>query len=257
MNAVRIIPCLDVDRGRVVKGVRFRRLRDVGDPAALARSYYQLGADEIAFLDIGATPQRRPTLLKVLERVSEQVFVPLLAGGGVRGLADVGELLRAGADKVAICSAALSDPPLLARAAERYGSQCIVLSVDARRSGGSWRAYAGGGRKDSGRDVLAWVREAVTLGVGEILLNSIDRDGTQDGYDLALIRAVSETVPVPVIASGGAGGPATLWSALEAGGADAVLLASPLHEGKYSIAEIKTYLQSQGRCVRWLSHRSI
>jgi cyclase len=251
MNTVRIIPCLDVDGGRVVKGVRFSDLKDAGDPVRLARRYYHEGADELAFLDIGATPNSRNTMLKVVEAVSEAVFVPLTVGGGVRSIEDIRNLLGAGADKVAICTAALNDPGLVARGATRFGSQCIVLSVDAKRTAGGWNAFSGGGRHDSGRDVLDWVQEAVKLGAGEILINSIDRDGTHSGYDLTLTRAVSRSVPVPVIASGGAGNVSDLLAALREGEAEAVLLASILHSGRYSIKTIKQIIECAGRWVRW------
>ena len=251
MNTVRIIPCLDVDGGRVVKGVRFTDLKDAGDPVRLARRYYLEGADELAFLDIGATPNSRNTMLKVVEAVSEEVFVPLTVGGGIRSIEDIRNLLNTGADKVAICTAALKDPGLVASAATRFGSQCIVLSVDAKSTAAGWNAFSGGGRYDSGRDVLDWVREAVKLGAGEILLNSIDRDGTHSGYDLPLTRAVSRSVPVPVIASGGAGSVSDLLAAIGEGEAEAVLLASILHSGRYSIKTIKQIIESAGRWVRW------
>ena len=251
MNTVRIIPCLDVDGGRVVKGINFEDIRDAGDPVQLARRYYREGADEIAFLDIGATPNRRQTMLKVVAAVSEEVFVPLTVGGGIRTLDDIRNILNAGADKVAICSAAFENPEILSKGAARFGSQCIVISVDAKQSAKGWQAHAGGGRRNTGRDVLEWIKEAVALGAGEILLNSIDRDGTHRGYDIPLTRTVSRSVSVPVIASGGAGDLADLSEALTDGEAEAVLLASVLHDGQYSIGTIKKYLENEGRWVRW------
>ena len=207
MLATRVIPCLDVDFGRVVKGIKFRDIRDAGDPVELAREYNRQGADEITFLDIGASARSRDTMVDVVERVSVVVFVPLTVGGGIRSVDDMRRILNAGADKVAVCTAALRHPDLLKEGANLFGSQCIVLSVDAQRAGDSWHAYARGGREDTGRDVLEWVREAEALGAGEILLNSIDRDGTREGYDLELVRRVCESVSIPVIASGGAGTP--------------------------------------------------
>lgn len=253
MKTIRIIPCLDIDNGRVVKGVCFEGIRDAGDPVELARKYNSLGADEIVFLDIGATVKSREILLDVLEKVSREVFVPLAVGGGIGSVEDMRRVLRAGADKVSICSAALERPGLITEGAEIFGSQCIVVSIDARRVdgrvsgdvGNGWHAFKKGGRVDSGVDVLLWAKQVEKLGAGEILLNSIDRDGTQDGYDLELTRMVSEAVNIPVIASGGAGKTEHMAEALEKGKADAILLASLLHDGKLTIDGIKKDLEKK------------
>lgn len=250
MLAVRIIPCLDVEDGRVVKGIKFKEIRDAGDPVELAKMYNDQGADEIVFLDIGATYRSRKTMIDVVEKVSSCVFVPLSVGGGIRTVDDMRALLNAGADKVSVCSAALKNPDLIARGAEIFGSQCIVLSVDAKRTGGSWHAYLQGGRQDSGIDALEWIREAEQLGAGEILLNSIDMDGTRSGYDLELTRTVSEMVSIPVIASGGAGNKKQILDAVQEGKADAVLIASLLHYRDYTIDDFKTYLKKEGVPVR-------
>lgn len=251
MLAIRIIPCLDVEAGRVVKGIKFKNIRDAGDPVELAKLYNDQGADELTFLDIGASYQSRNIMIDVVARVSKQVFIPLTVGGGIRGIEDIRRILNAGADKVAICSAAIKNPKLLAEASRIYGSQCIVLSVDAKRVKNSWHAYINGGREDSSLDALAWAREGARLGAGEILLNSIDRDGTKDGYDLELNRRVSESVTIPVIASGGAGNPQQMVEAIVTGRADAVLLASLLHYGEYTITDLKKYLEKKGVRVRW------
>jgi cyclase len=250
MLATRVIPCLDVLDGRVVKGVRFKGLRDAGDPVELAKLYNDQGADEITFLDIGASYRGREILIDVVERVSREVFIPLTVGGGIRKVEDMRKILNAGADKVSVCTAAIRAPELIAAGAEVFGSQCIVLSADAKRAGQSWHAYVNGGRDDTGLDALEWIDEAVRLGAGEILLNSIDMDGTKAGYDLDLTRTVSESVGVPVIASGGAGTLEQVAEAVLLGKADAVLLASLLHYGEYTIAEIKAYLRERGVCVR-------
>lgn len=251
MLAVRIIPCLDVQDGRVVKGVRFRELRDAGNPVKLARLYNDQGADEIVFLDIAATPRSRCTVLGIAEQVSRQVFVPLTVGGGVRSLDDVRRLLGAGADKVAICSAALDRPEFIAEAAETMGSQCVVLSIDAKARGrAAWTAYRSGGREDTGVDALEWARRGQSLGAGEILLNSIDRDGTREGYDLEMLRRVSDAVSIPVIASGGAGSLRQIARAVHDGRADAVLVASLLHGREHTVAGIKRYLSKKGVNVR-------
>lgn len=251
MLAVRVIPCLDVQDGRVVKGVRFRDLRDSGDPTDLAKRYNDQGADEIVFLDIAATPRSRRTVLDIVERVSRQVFVPLTVGGGVRSLDDVRRLLGAGADKVAICSAALDRPELIREAAETVGSQCIVLSIDAKSRGdGAWTAYRAGGREDTGVDALDWARRGQALGAGEILLNSIDRDGTRAGYDLELLRRVADAASIPVIASGGAGDLGQIVRAVLDGRADAVLVASLLHDREQTVAGIKDHLRGKGVNVR-------
>ena len=257
MMTIRIIPCLDVDEGRVVKGVKFRGLRDAGDPVALARRYQEQNADELVFLDIGASHLSRETMLSIVEQVSQQVFIPLTVGGGIRSVEDMRRALQAGADKVAVCSAALRDPHLLAEGAARFGAQCIVLSIDAKHVANGWHAYTHGGRRDSGRDVLAWAREAEALGAGEILLNSIDMDGTQAGYDLELTRRVAEAVNIPVIASGGAGTLSQIRDAVAQGKADAVLLASLLHYGEFTVNDIKSYLADNQVEVRWSSHQSI
>jgi cyclase len=251
MIALRIIPCLDVDAGRVVKGTKFRNIRDAGDPVELARYYNQQNADELVFLDIGASHNSRQIMLDVVERVSREVFIPLTVGGGIRSVEDMRYVLHAGADKVAICTSAIRDPQLLSDGARRFGSQCVVLSIDAKREGNGWFAYTHGGRENSGLDVIEWARRGEQLGAGEILLNSIDMDGTKAGYDLQLTRRVSETVSIPVIASGGAGTLQQILEVVEKGKADAVLLASLLHYGKYKIADIKRYLTQKGVAVRW------
>lgn len=249
----RVIPCLDVSGGRVVKGVRFVDLTDEGDPPELAARYAAAGADEICFLDIGAAPEGRGTMLGIVERTARSVFVPITVGGGVRTPAEMRDVLRAGADKVAVNSAAVRDPSLLARCARRFGRQCVVISIDARSDParpGSWEVVITGGRTPTGRDAIAWAREAVALGAGEILLTSIDRDGTQGGFDLALLRAVTAAVDVPVIASGGAGTPADMVAALAEGHADAVLAASIFHRGIHSIGSVKAAIAAAGLPVR-------
>jgi cyclase len=251
--AVRVIPCLDVDAGRVVKGVNFRELRDAGDPVELAAAYDAEGADELVFLDITASSGGRETMYGVVRRTAEQVFIPLTVGGGVRSVADVDRLLRAGADKVSLNTAAIARPELLAEAAHRFGSQCVVLSVDARRAaqpgGSGFEVTTHGGRRGTGIDAVRWAARAVELGVGEILLNSMDADGTRSGFDLDMIRAVRAAVTVPVIASGGAGELAHFPPAVRAG-ADAVLAASVFHFGDLRIAEVKEILHAAGYPVR-------
>ena len=251
MLAVRIIPCLDVDDGRVVKGIKFKSLIDAGDPVALAEYYNNEGADEITFLDIGATYKSRQILIDVVLEVSKRVFIPISVGGGIRSVEDMKQILRAGADKVSLCSAALKNPELLTKGSEAFGAQCIVLSIDAKRVNNSWHAYTHGGRKDTGIDVIEWAVKAEKLGAGEILLNSIDMDGTKAGYDLELTKTVSQAVKIPVIASGGAGNPNQMAEAVFKGKADAVLLASILHFGEYTIKDIKEYLKNKGVCIRW------
>jgi cyclase len=246
----RIIPCLDVDGGRVVKGVQFTNLRDAGDPVELAAAYDAAGADEITFLDITATSDGRKTMVDVVRRTAREVFIPLTVGGGIRDTDDMYELLRAGADKVAINSAAVRRPALLAEGSERFGAQCIVLSIDARRRGAGWEVTTHGGRRGTGMDVIEWARQGVDLGAGEILLNSIDADGTREGYDLPLVRAISSSVSVPVIASGGVGTLAHLLDGFVEGGAHAVLAASIFHFGQHTIAEAKTFLEQAGVPVR-------
>jgi cyclase len=254
MQAKRIIPCLDVDDGRVVKGIKFKGIQDAGDPVELARRYNDQGADELTFLDIGASYKSRATLLEVVRRVAAEVFIPLCVGGGIRTVEDMREAMNAGADKVSVCTSALQNPQLLADMARAYGSQCVVLSIDAARAGAGpyWHAYSHGGREDTGLDAVAWAIQAVELGAGEILLNSIDADGTGAGYDLELTRTILEAVPVPVIASGGAGNLDQIANVLlPPEGADAALVASLLHFGKTTIPEIKKYAESKGVCVRW------
>ena len=246
----RIIPCLDVDDGRVVKGVQFTNLRDAGDPVELAAAYDRAGADEITFLDITATSDGRRTMVDVVRRTAREVFIPLTVGGGIRTTDDMYELLRAGADKVAINSAAVRRPELLSEGSHRFGAQCIVLSIDARRSGDSWEVTTHGGRRGTGMDVLEWARRGVELGAGEILLNSIDADGTREGYDLPLVRAIAEAAPVPVIASGGVGSLDHLVDGFVEGGAHAVLAASIFHFGQYTILEAKEHLDRAGIPIR-------
>jgi cyclase len=247
----RIIPCLDVKDGRVVKGVRFVDLVDAGDPVAAAAAYDAQGADEICFLDITASHEGRETLYDVVTRTAEQVFVPLTVGGGVREVEDVRRLLKAGADKVAMNTAAVQRPELVRAASDRFGAQAIVVAVDARQAGpGRWEVFTHGGRAPTGKDALAWCDEAAALGAGEILLTSMDRDGTRAGYDLALTRAVSERVPVPVVASGGVGVLAHLAEGFLEGKADAVLAASIFHFGEHTVGEAKRYLAARGVPVR-------
>jgi cyclase len=247
--ARRVIPCLDVSGGRVVKGVRFQDLRDQGDPAESALRYAEQGADEIVFLDITAAPEERGTDVEWVRRTAERVFIPLTVGGGVRSEADARRLLRSGADKVGINSAAVERPGLIGELARRFGSQCVVLSVDARRRDGGWEVVTRGGRNATGIDALAWIRQGVERGAGEVLLTSIDHDGTQEGYDLELIEAAVDAVPVPVIASGGAGEAAHLAQALAAGAA-AVLAASIFHGGRYTVGGVKRALAEAGFPVR-------
>jgi len=246
----RIIPCLDVKDGRVVKGINFVSLRDAGDPVEQAAAYDAQGADEICFLDISASPDGRATIIDVVARTADCVFAPLTVGGGVRAVADVQRLLEAGADKVSVNTAAIRNPALVADAAARFGSQAIVVAVDARRRGdGTWEVYSHGGRTPEGLDALAWCRQVCDLGAGEILLTSMDRDGTRQGYDLELVRAVAQAVPVPVIASGGVGELTHLADGLAAG-ADAVLAASIFHYGQHTIGEAKGFLADRGLPVR-------
>ncbi|MEO5873465.1 MAG: imidazole glycerol phosphate synthase subunit HisF [Streptosporangiaceae bacterium] len=250
--AVRVIPCLDVDAGRVVKGVRFQNLRDAGDPVELARRYDAEGADELTFLDITASSGDRSTTYEVVRRTAEQVFIPLTVGGGVRTVEDVDRLLRAGADKVSINTAAIARPEFLSEAAHRYGSQCIVLSVDARRSpdtGSGFEVTTHGGREGAGIDAIEWARRGEELGVGEILLNSMDADGTKNGFDLEMLRLVRSVVTVPVIASGGAGALEHFAPAVDAG-ADAVLAASVFHFGDLKISQVKDSIRAAGHPVR-------
>lgn len=250
----RIIPCLDVKDGRVVKGKSFVELRDAGDPVELASFYYKEGADELVFLDIMATPEGHDTMVDVVERIAEKVFIPLTVGGGLRSIDDMRRILLAGADKVSINTAAVLNPSLITESAAKFGSQCIVVAIDARRVGGSgrskWEVYTHSGRKSTAIDALDWARQAVGVGAGELLLTSMDADGHRAGYDTELTRTISEAVSVPVIASGGAGTPEDLYQALSLGKADAVLAASIFHYGTYSIGEIKEYLAKQGIPIR-------
>jgi len=251
VTAKRIVPCLDVDAGRVVKGVRFQNLRDAGDPAELAAFYDREGADEVVFLDITASSDDRGILLDAVARTADQVFIPLTVGGGVRSVADMQELLTHGADKVSVNTAALADPELITRCAEVFGSQCVVLAIDARRADGArWEVFSHGGRRPTGRDAVDWAALGERLGAGEILLTSMDRDGTQDGYDLELIRAVSSAVRLPVIASGGAGTAGHMYEALTAGGAEAALAATIFHFGELSIDAVKQELAAKGLEIR-------
>jgi cyclase len=245
----RVIPCLDVDAGRVVKGTRFLDLRDAGDPVELAAFYDRGGADELVFLDITATHEKRDTIVELARRTANDVFVPFTVGGGIRSIADAQAVLDAGADKVSVNSAAVARTELIDELASQFGAQCVVLAIDAKAAGDRWQVHVRGGREAAERDVLEWVREGVERGAGEILLTSMDRDGTSDGYDLALTRAVSEVVAVPVIASGGAGTLDHLVEALEAG-ADAVLCASIFHYGTFTIAQAKEHLAAAGIAVR-------
>ena len=251
MLAKRIIPCLDVNNGRVVKGTNFIHLRDAGDPVECAIEYDRQGADELVFLDITASCDNRNTVCDMVRKTAEKVFVPFTVGGGIRTPEDMRLMLTCGADKVAVNTAAIREPQLIRQCAERFGSQCVVLAVDARRkSGGGWEVYTHGGRNPAGLDALDWIRQAVSLGAGEILLTSMDADGTKDGYDCELTRAVAEAVSVPVIASGGAGTLEHLLDVLKKGKADAVLAASIFHFGTYTIREAKEYLKENGIPVR-------
>ncbi|HUL90721.1 MAG TPA: imidazole glycerol phosphate synthase subunit HisF [Burkholderiales bacterium] len=248
--AKRIIPCLDVDRGRVVKGVNFIGLRDAGDPVEIARRYNEQGADELTFLDITASSDQRDLILSVVESVAAQVFIPLTVGGGVRKVEDVRRLLNAGADKVSINTAAVQTPQLVADASGRYGAQCIVVAIDAKRSGAGWEVFTHGGRRQTGLDAVDWARRMQGLGAGEILLTSMDRDGTRAGFDLALTRAVSDAVDIPVIASGGVGTLQHLAEGVLEGRADAVLAASIFHFGEFTVREAKLHMAKQGIEVR-------
>lgn len=254
MLAKRILPCLDVNKGRVVKGVNFVNLQDAGDPVELARLYNEAGADELVFLDITATHEDRDTIIDVVYRTAEQVFIPLTVGGGIQSLENIKNLLRAGADKVSINSAAVRDPELLDRASDRFGKQCIVVAIDARRRkdehNPGWDVYVRGGRENTGIDALLWAQEVEKRGAGELLVTSMDADGTQAGYDLELTKAIAQRVEIPVIASGGAGNCQHIYEALTEGRAEAALLASLLHYGQLTIAEVKNYLQNQQVPVR-------
>jgi len=254
MLTKRIIPCLDVTKGRVVKGTSFTDLRDAGDPVELAAFYYQEGADELVFLDIGATPEGRDTMVDIVERVSKQVFIPPTVGGGLRGVDDMRRMLKAGADKISVNTAAVLNPKLIEQGASRFGSQCIVIAIDAKRNNGSsglkWEICTHGGRRPTGIDAIEWAKKAVGLGAGEVLLTSWDADGHRAGYDLELTRTIGEAVSVPVIASGGAGNLEHLYEALVTGKADAVLAASIFHYRTFSINQAKAYLGERGIPVR-------
>jgi cyclase len=248
----RLIVCLDVKGGRVVKGVQFEGLRDVGDPVELAMRYEEAGADEVTFLDISASNEERGTLWELVQRTAERLFIPLTVGGGVRTVEDVGRALRAGADKVSINSAAVARPEVLTECGERFGAQCVVASIDAKRDGDRWRVYTHGGKRATDLDAVTWARECVRRGAGEILLTSIDRDGARSGYDLELTRTIAEQVDVPVIASGGAGNAEHVRAALREGKAEAALVAGILHDGVTTVGAIKTLLQESGLHIRSL-----
>src|SRR5438128_678790 len=250
MLAKRIIPCLDVDGGRVVKGTKFLNLRDAGDPVECAKEYDRQGADELVFLDITASSDNRATMIDVVERTANECFMPLTVGGGIRSVEDIRAMLKAGADKTSVNTAAIQNPDLVRAGAERFGSQCIVVAIDAKRAGKSWEVFTHGGRKPAGLDAVEWAKKVESLGAGEILLTSMDADGTKAGYDVELTRAISEAVTIPVIASGGAGTLEHMADVLTAGKADAVLAASIFHFGEYKIANVKQFLKEKGIEVR-------
>ncbi len=251
MLTIRVIPCLDVAEGRVVKGVKFRNLKIAGDPVELAKYYNDQGADELIFLDVTASVENRKIMLSVVEKVARKVFIPLCVGGGISSASDMRSLLNAGADKVAICTSAIRNPALLREGARLFGSQCIVVSIDAKKYRNSWHCYTHGGRNDSGVDAIKWARMSEELGAGEILLNSIDRDGTKLGYDIELTKRVGAKTRIPVIASGGGGNLEHIYQVIKHGNADAVLLASVLHYKQITVKEIKKYLLKKGVSVRW------
>lgn len=250
MLAARLIPCLDVDAGRVVKGVRFVDIRDAGDPVEIARRYYQAAADELVFLDITASHEQRSIMLSVVEQVAKEIFIPFTVGGGIRTLEDMERLLQAGADKVSVNSAAVANPQLIQEASLRFGSQCLVVAIDARRQGAQFEVFTHGGRQATGLDAITWAKKLADLGAGEILLTSMDRDGTGLGFDLELTAAVSQAVPIPVIASGGVGNLQHLADGVLQGQASAVLAASIFHFGQHSLAEAKAFMASQGIPMR-------
>lgn len=250
MLTKRIIPCLDVTAGRVVKGVNFVSLTDVGDPVEIAKAYNEAGADELVFLDITATVELRQTMIDVVERTAEQVFIPLTVGGGISSVSDMKELLQAGADKISLNSAAIKRPDLIQEGADKFGNQCIVVAIDAKWNGTNWSVFTRGGRNDTGLDAIKWAKKAVQLGAGEILLTSMDGDGTKNGYDIPLTKAISEAVPVPVIASGGCGNAAHMAEVFEKTNATAALAASIFHYGELSIQNVKTTLLEKGVNIR-------
>lgn len=250
MLAKRIIPCLDVEKGRVVKGTKFLDLKDAGDPVELAAFYDENGADELVFLDITASSEARDTMVNVVARVAEQAFIPFTVGGGIRTVSDMQKILKAGADKIAINTSAVNNPDLIREGAKHFGNQCIVVAVDARRAKDGWEVYTHGGRTSTGIDVIAWVKKVEELGAGEILLTSMDRDGTKEGYDLELTKAVSSAVSIPVIASGGVGHIEHFYEGATKGNADGLLAASVFHFGQLTIEEVKKYLQEKGVVVR-------
>lgn len=250
MLTKRIIPCLDVTDGRVVKGINFVDLKEVGDPVEVARAYNQQGADELVFLDITATSDARETMVSVIERTAAEVFIPLTVGGGIRTVADMQKMLQAGADKISLNSAAIQHPTLITQGAEKFGSQCIVVAIDAKKSGDSWHVFVKGGREDTGLDAIAWAERAVALGAGEILLTSMDADGTKQGYDLALNQAITDAVSVPVIASGGCGRIEDIIEVFESTNVSAALAASIFHYGEVALPELKQTLAEKGVAVR-------
>ncbi|EAC4662962.1 imidazole glycerol phosphate synthase subunit HisF [Listeria monocytogenes] len=250
MLTKRIIPCLDVTAGRVVKGVNFVSLTDVGDPVEIAKAYNEAGADELVFLDITATVELRQTMVDVVERTAEQVFIPLTVGGGISSVSDMKELLQAGADKISLNSAAIKRPDLIQEGADKFGNQCIVVAIDAKWNGTNWSVFTRGGRNDTGLDAITWAKKAVQLGAGEILLTSMDGDGTKNGYDIPLTKAISEAVSVPVIASGGCGNAAHMAEVFEKTNATAALAASIFHYGELSIQNVKTTLLEKGVNIR-------
>ena len=250
MLAKRIIPCLDVKNGRVVKGVNFQNLREAGDPAEVADRYSREGADELVFLDITATVEDRPTILEVVKKTAEKVFIPLTVGGGIKSVEDVRLLLSSGADKVSVNTSAVTNPALISEISSEFGAQCLIVAIDAKKSGDSWDVYVNSGTKAAGLKAVEWAERVEELGAGEILLTSMDRDGTKDGYDVELTRNVAEAVNIPVIASGGAGGLEHLYEVLSAGKADAILAASIFHYGEVTIGEAKHFLSSRGISVR-------
>jgi imidazole glycerol-phosphate synthase subunit HisF len=250
MLTKRIIPCLDVKEGRVVKGTKFVQLRDAGDPVAIAKVYDEQQADELVFLDITASHERRKIMIEVVEKTAAEVFMPLTVGGGINTLQDIRDLLNAGADKVSVNTAAVNDPDFVQKASDRFGSQCIVVAIDAKRQGDSWEVFTHGGRKPVGKDAIAWAKQAEFLGAGEILLTSMDRDGTKNGYDLDLTRSIGEVVSIPVIASGGAGKPEDFYDAFTKAKADAALAAGLFHFGELTITDLKAHLKTRGIPIR-------